>query len=288
MVSALSVYRKATEALLLQQIPLAQKEALALLSYTLKHNEDPSMLFARLSDLYLDDTQIQAYESAVTRRSRREPLEHITGSVLFFNRRFHVTRDTLIPRPETELLADYCLQLLPDEPLHVLDLCCGSGCLGITLALARPLWTVLLCDISFQALSVCKSNQTALNAKTEMAQMDLMHGLIHGFDLIVCNPPYLPLGMKPSLMPEVRDHEPELALYGGEDGLSLIEKILPMSADALNPSGHLMMEIGHDQADRIIRHVMQTMPHTFTVKALPDFSGISRFLHFQKGSVNGS
>lgn len=205
------------------------------------------------------DTFDRAYRSAIERRVQREPLAYITGFQEFWGLPFEVSPAVLIPRPETELIVEASLAWWSDRHarLRVADVCTGSGCLAVALALERPAALVVATDISGDALAVALHNAArhGVDRRIEFVEADLLTGISGHFDLIVSNPPYVPAGDAPSLAPEVRQHEPHVALFGGTDGLSVIEKLVRQAAACLAPSGRLFFEFGFGQADAVSRIV---------------------------------
>lgn len=205
----------------------------------------------------IDSPQHLAFAEMITRRCRREPVAYILGEREFWSQRFIVTPDVLIPRPETEFLVETALQAIQ---MHggvdlCLDLCCGSGVIGIILALETGC-QVIGTDISSEALSVCKKN-SALHGVADnvlVVQSDLASCVSpdNSFNLITANPPYVKCGViETELEPDVSAYEPRLALDGGEDGLDLIVRIAASIPILLKPGGDFFMEIGHDQGPRV-------------------------------------
>ncbi len=200
---------------------------------------------------HLTDPQLASYRAAVARRAQHEPIQYITGVQEFYGRRFQVTPAVLIPRPETEHLVEVVLALTP-APLRLLDVGTGSGILAITLALELSSASVIAVDISPAALALAKQNATALQAhgSIRFLHSDLLRAVAgERFDCIVSNPPYVPAGER--LAPEVGEYEPSLALYAGQDGLTVYRRLIPEAAAALMPGGHLLLEIGHGQRDAV-------------------------------------
>ncbi|HNY41253.1 MAG TPA: peptide chain release factor N(5)-glutamine methyltransferase [Bryobacteraceae bacterium] len=179
-------------------------------------------------------------------RLNGRPVQHILKSAEFYGRRFRVTPDVLIPRPETEHVVERALTLAPSAS-RVADVCTGSGILAVTLALElKPAFTAAT-DISAPALGVARSNAAALGANVGFVQCDLMDSLDAPLDLIVANPPYIPSATIETLDAEVRDHDPRIALDGGPDGLDLYRRLIPQALSHLAPGGWLVVEIGYDQ-----------------------------------------
>ncbi|HEY6825708.1 MAG TPA: peptide chain release factor N(5)-glutamine methyltransferase [Gemmatimonadaceae bacterium] len=196
------------------------------------------------------------YEAAIARRAARQPLPYITGEREFWGLSFEVTPDVLIPRPETELLVEAALELYPDKNAtpDVVDVCTGSGCVGVALAIERPLATVLATDISEAALTVARRNARRLGVEERIRFMrsDVLANVPGEFDLIVANPPYVRSVDRNGLQPEVRE-EPALALYSGQDGLDAIGRLVEEAPGHLRDGGHLVFEFGFGQEIEVER-----------------------------------
>lgn len=176
-------------------------------------------------------------------RLQGKPLQHITRRQEFYGREFEVSPAVLIPRPETEHVVEQALRAAPDAR-RVLDLCTGSGNLAVTLALELNAWAAAT-DISMEALEVARRNVRRHAARVDLVQCDLASAISARFDLIVANPPYIPLHEIPALQREVRDHEPHIALAGGETGVEYYRRIVPEAERLLKPGGWLIVEIGY-------------------------------------------
>jgi release factor glutamine methyltransferase len=195
-----------------------------------------------------------SYLPLVERRCRREPVAYILGEREFWGRAFEVGPDVLIPRPETELILEEALELFPTghAPGVIVDAGTGSGCLAVSLALEFEHAQVIATDISESAIAVARRNAARHGAgRIEFRAGDLLEPVIEPVDLIVSNPPYVASGDAPGMMPEIREHEPHVALFGGVDGLSLFGKLFPSAATRLRPGGRLIVEVGYDQDDRV-------------------------------------
>ena len=220
-------------------------------------------LDVRRLSLFLDSRrrlsaeQAAAFEAALRRREAREPIQHILGTAEFFGRVFRVNRHVLVPRPETELLAEWALQTLDEssrtEPA-VLDFGTGSGCLAITLALERKSAVVHAVDVSPEALAVAKANAASLGAGVAFHLGDGFTALPSGLllDGIVSNPPYIPSAEIAGLDPEVRDHDPLLALDGGADGLGFYRRLAVEAPGRLKDGGWLAVEFGDGQGGDLL------------------------------------
>lgn len=195
------------------------------------------------------------FEALVARRANREPAAYILGEREFWGLPFEVTRDVLIPRPETELIVEEALVAFGGgtPPATVIDVCTGSGCLAVTLAREFGGAEVIATDISQAALDVARRNAQRHHVAPRIAfrAADLFDGISARADLIVSNPPYVARRDEPALAPEVRDHEPHVALFAGDDGLEVYRRLLPMAQQRLTRNGRLVIEIGHHQADAV-------------------------------------
>lgn len=198
----------------------------------------------------MPDTQREALEAATARRCAHEPLQYITGMQWFYGYEFHVAPGVLIPRYDTEVLVEQILSAgRPFE--HILDLCTGSGCIAITLEKELRPEECIAVDLSGDALAIARENNRRLEASVTFLQGDLYEPVQKAgagkFDLIVSNPPYIPTAVCDTLMPEVRDYEPRLALDGDEDGLACFRRIIRDAGRYLKPDGMMFLEIGSDQ-----------------------------------------
>ena len=190
------------------------------------------------------------YEIAVQKRAEHIPLQYIIGEQEFMGLRFKVNSNVLIPRQDTETLVEQVLKIVKPG-MKVLDLCTGSGCVLISVLKNAPELTGMGSDISKTALLVAKENAKLHEVDAEWVRSDLFDNITETFDVIMANPPYIPTGEILSLMPEVRDFEPESALDGGADGLDFYRKIAGQVKDYLNPGGYVYMEIGYDQGEAV-------------------------------------
>jgi release factor glutamine methyltransferase len=225
----------------------------------------------------------ERYAHAVSRRARREPLQRILGWEKFRGVRVRLTDAVLVPRPETEALVEWALALLPPpgrRQLLAIDVGTGSGCIACALASERPDLDVIAVDVSPAAAAIARDNARALDlaARVRVVAADLFDGIRDlGADLIVSNPPYLPTALLPELPPEVRIHEPTLALDGGGDGLALIRRIVTTARRCLRPSGALLVETaGGDQAEAAAALLRAAGWDQVAVRA--DLVGIERFV----------
>lgn len=211
-----------------------------------------------------DPEGLRALERALTSRESRVPLQYLTGKAPFMGFTFMVDERVLIPRYDSESLAEACERYINkkihEEPegkdFRILDLCTGSGCIGISLARLCPGAKVTLSDISRDALDVAKENARRLGADVEIRCGSLFQPVPERYNLIVSNPPYIPTADIGTLMPEVRDHEPVRALDGKEDGLYFYRQIVREAPDHLEDGGRLFLEIGWDQGPALSEMLM--------------------------------
>lgn len=215
-------------------------------------------------DRPLEEKELADLRELLKKRGERIPLQHLLGEVDFYKRSFLCDERALIPRPETEELIEHILKLPLEDSVTILDLCCGSGVMGLTMkAELEEKASVMLSDLSPAALSLASENKQRLNLEVELVQSDLFHDIEETFDLIICNPPYIPEGE--DLEAEVL-HDPEIALFSGEDGLGLIRDIASQGRRHLNSGGYLALEIGHDQADRVTAILAENGYHDIRVE----------------------
>ena len=226
-------------------------------------------------DRPLEEADLVPLRETLKQRGDGVPLQHLLGSVWFHNREFRSDARALIPRPETEELAEWLLRQDFPADGRVLDMGCGSGVLGLTLAAERPGWSVTLADVSPDALALARENAEALGvSNVEWAEGDLFTTLDGGFDGIVANLPYVPESERPTLSREVL-HDPSLALFGGPDGLDVIRRFVPDAFARMRPGAWLALEIGHDQASQVA--ALLESSGFADVNVVTDLSGVDRF-----------
>ena len=222
---------------------------------------------------------IAAYDTLVARRASREPLPYIVGEQEFWALPFEVSPDVLIPRPETELIVEAVLELLPDagQTLAIADACTGCGCIAVALARERPAADVVATDISEAALVVARRNAAThgVAGRVRFIRTDLLDGVNGPFDIVTANPPYVAERDRAGLQPEVGDHEPAVALFGGNDGLRLIERITAQAAVRLRPGGYFIFEFGFGQ-DIEVEDMVAARPELALVDLKRDLQGIAR------------
>ena len=235
--------------------------------------------FLIAADESASSTFIAKYDAFIERRRKREPLAYITSTKEFWNSTFEVSPAVLVPRPETELIVEAALELFPDvgSALSIADVCTGSGCLAVALAEERAGATVTATDVSGDALDVARRNAAhhQVGGRVHFIQTDLLQRVEGTFDLIVANPPYVPIGDRALLQPEVRDYEPALALFAGDDGLSIVRRLVEESPAHLKTGGVLIFEFGFDQAS-IVRQLISRAEGLTMMGLKQDLQGIPR------------
>jgi release factor glutamine methyltransferase len=227
-------------------------------------------------DAELTPAQVDQYEKWLQRRAAYEPIQYILGEQEFYGLRFEVTRDVLIPRPETEHLVEALLARAPhDQPLRIADIGTGSGAIAVALAHSLPRAEVTAIDISEAALAVAQRNAEAhgVAARVRFLRSDLLSAVAgEQFDAVVSNPPYVAEVDWGTLEPQVVDYEPASALFAGPTGLDVYERLIPQAQTALKPGGWLLMEIGQGQRAALA----QLLSGWDDVNFIDDLQGIPR------------
>lgn len=246
-------------------------------------------------DLLLTPELIEAYDEAVTRRVAHEPFAYIVGEVNFHGYDFYV-ENCLIPRPETELVVDAAVEAArqiagEDRKLAVLDLCAGSGCIGISTALQLFSYEIetelTLADISEPALATAKRNLERYDLEGKIIVGDLFEAIEGTFDLIVSNPPYIRSAELPELIADVRDYEPAGALDGGEDGLEFYRRIAAQAEAYLKPTAALITEHGMGQRTALRNIFKPWRKRGWQEKTRDDYRGIDRVYGYIRDEVKG-
>ena len=252
-------------------IAVPRLTAEVLLAHALRH--DRAYLFAH-PEQELSDIEWLHYGRYLHARMQGKPTQYITGRQEFYGREFRVTPDVLIPRPETEHVVETALRLAPPAP-RILDVGCGSGILAVTLRLETGgrAWAT---DISAAAIRVAVQNAQKLAATVGFVNCDLMSAVAdRSMDLIVSNPPYVPLGDQAGLQAEVRDWEPHAALFAGPTGLEIYTRLIRDAERVLRPGGWLTVELGFHTHERVAAMLSDVWEAAETV---PDLAGIPRVL----------
>lgn len=239
-----------------------------------------------LSDIILHGEEavspqsMQCLRQVVMRRAKNEPLAYILGERYFMGLRFCVAPGVLIPRQETELLCEEALRIIKKDKLKtVLDMCTGSGCIGISLAHYAGV-EVTLADIDKAALALAEKNVTGLSVAAVCKHTDLFADITRVYDMIICNPPYITNKDYEGLTPDVQQYEPKRALWAGEDGLDFYRRIAVEAPTYLNKHGYLLLEIGYDQGESVPALLQQSGFDIEEVKK--DYASIDRIVIARK------
>jgi release factor glutamine methyltransferase len=233
----------------------------------------------RLRDPELSPDQVEAYGAWISARRQRRPVQRILGYAYFRNLKLYLNHETLIPRPETESVVDAALECVDGRGgrCRVLDLGTGSGAIALSIVQERPACTVYATDVSEIALEAARRNASEAQVEVEFLCTDLMVGLeeLEGsVDILVSNPPYIPGGRLPGLMPEVRDWDPVGALDGGPDGLVFYRRIFREAAGVLRPGADVVLEVGDGQAGEV---AALARGYGYEVRGTrPDLTGVPR------------
>ena len=250
-----NLYLDARQKLKAAGVEAAQLEARELVCFAAGKNREQ---FFRDMSLYASDEVEAKVADLKARRLAGEPVAYLIGEWEFYGLPLDISRDVLIPRADTEVLAEQAILAAraAGEGARVLDLCAGSGCVGLAVAANAPLCRVVLADVSEEALKICRQNirRNDLNARVTCVQTDARQvppAMLWDFDVIACNPPYIPTGDIDGLDASVRDYEPHLALDGGDDGLDFYRDIAEKWRTALRLGGVLLFEVGIGQASDV-------------------------------------
>ncbi|MDR2696828.1 MAG: peptide chain release factor N(5)-glutamine methyltransferase [Deltaproteobacteria bacterium] len=239
------------------------------------------------ADNALSPQEHAVFADLLGRRGLGEPVARILGEREFYGRVFAVTGATLVPRPETELLAELALKRLPAAELVLADLGAGTGCLGVSLCAERPAWKAVLADISAPALRVAADNAARHGVAGRILCVlgDFCAPLFQpaSLDCIVSNPPYVSEAAYQTLPPEVRDFDPRCALVPGESGLEHIRALALRAAEALRPGGLLLVEFGVDQG-RTVEAIFCAQPDWTEVRIHRDLAGLERCMEAQRAA----
>lgn len=246
----------------------------------------------------ISPSEAQRFLEMLARRAAGEPTQYITGTQEFWGLAFEVTPEVLIPRPETEHVVEVALHRLGPQAtyaerelaaagngLRILDVGTGSGCIAVALAKELPGARLFATDVSAAALAVARRNAArhGVLERTTFLETSLLTGSVGGYDLIVSNPPYIGRKEASTLMREVRDHEPELALYGGEEGYELTAGLIAEAAHCVATGGFLVLELGYNGLP-VLRSLFET-PAWANVAVTNDLSGIPRVIAAERTSV---
>ena len=259
----------------------AKRDAELLLLHLIQR--DKAFLMAHPDELLSPEGAVRYY-ALVERRLSGEPIQYITGEQEFYGLPFRVNRSVLIPRPETEFLVERALELAADfEQPHIVDVGTGSGAIAVALAANDKSASLTAIDISEAALNVAHINAelNKVAARIHFRKGDLLAGIAPAScALVVSNPPYIPEADRPTLAVEVREHEPQQALFAGDDGLSIYRRLIPEARTVLIESGWLLLEIGYGQAEAI--HALLAGAGFTAMEFVRDLQGIERVAVAQK------
>lgn len=267
--------REATDILQTSGISEPRREAASLLAFALQ--KDKTFLIAH-SEYKLSTEEENRFREFLQRRAKREPFQYITGNQEFYGLDFEVTRDVLIPRPETELIVENAIKFLPENSKFC-EVGIGSGCISVAILHNVETATAIGLDISENALIIAEKNAKRHKVfdRLQLKNSDVFEVLQNEkFDLIVSNPPYIPHQDFEVLQPEVRDFEPTNALTDGENGLSIIEQIINNAPDFLKSHGILLMEIGFNQSTEVKEMFSPRIWQS--IEILPDLQNIPRMV----------
>ena len=224
-------------------------------------------------DREVSEAEEEQYRKALEQRAVHVPLQHLLGYQDFMGLRFQVNEHVLIPRQDTEILVEEAMRYLHDG-MRILDLCTGSGCILLSLLHYSNDCEGTGVDISKEALQVAALNAELLGIKTDFLKSDLYEKVTGKFDLLVSNPPYIERKVIPTLMEEVREYDPYIALDGGEDGLDFYRRIIGGAQDYLKRGGQILMEIGSGQAQAVSELLREAGFKEIDV--CRDFAGLDR------------
>ncbi|WP_294551164.1 peptide chain release factor N(5)-glutamine methyltransferase [uncultured Pseudoflavonifractor sp.] len=280
-----NLYLDARQRLKAAGVEAAQLEARELVCFAAGKSREQ---FFRDMPLYASDEVEAKVAELMARRLAGEPVAYLIGEWEFYGLPLDISRDVLIPRADTEVLAEQAILAAraAGEGARVLDLCAGSGCVGLAVAANAPLCRVVLADVSEEALKICRQNirRNDLNARVTCVQADARQApsaKLWDFDVIACNPPYIPTGDIGGLDVSVRDYEPHLALDGGSDGLDFYRDIAEKWRTALRLGGVLLFEVGIGQASDV-EQILSRCGYE-DIETFQDTGGIWRVV---KGTAN--
>ena len=220
----------------------------------------------------------------MNRRIKKEPIQYIIGKCEFYGRSFIVNKDVFIPRAETETLINIVLSILGNIPgQNILDICTGSGSIAVTLAKELNKANISAIDISKKALEVAMINARRHKVDINFEQLDILTTTYnHKIDMLVCNPPYIPISEMGMLMEDIRLYEPEIALTDGNDGLLFYKRISKLAPIIVKPGGQIVLEVGLNQHPTLVKNIFGVKPFT-DLQIISDLNGDPRIL---KASIN--
>ena len=274
------VLKEARKKLIENKIEDASVIARVLLQFTLKLNRSDVIL---RQEQEIPEEKILEYETAITKIIEGIPMQYITKTCEFYGLNFYVNENVLIPQPDTEILVEEVIKIIEENRFNkVIDICSGSGCIGISIAKNVDLAQLTMLDIDRLALKVSKINSEKLlpNKKINYIESDMFEELEEEYDIIVSNPPYIETSTIKTLSKQVQN-EPISALDGGEDGLEFYKILIDESHKYLSDEGYLCMEIGYNQKEKVIELLEENGNYT-NIYAKQDLSGNDRIVVAQR------
>ncbi|MDE0314057.1 MAG: peptide chain release factor N(5)-glutamine methyltransferase [Candidatus Poribacteria bacterium] len=232
-------------------------------------------------DMPVFQGDLTVFRELIKKRIARTPISYLTNHKEFMSLDFYVDEKVLIPRPETEFIVETILKTKKDTQQRLLEIGTGSGVIAIALAVDKPEWEIIATDISKDALAVAEKNRDTHECTD---RIDLLHGDLFEpiktlqsprFNWIVSNPPYVMTNERDTLSPDIRDYEPHIALFAGEDGLSVIRRLIAEAPNYLHPEGKLIFEIGDKQAESV-KTLLDEQPAYQNYRFIKDYAGIER------------
>ncbi len=262
-------------------------DSLILLCYVLDITKEKYIL---IKDNEISKKDSERYFKLIEKRSKNYPVKYITGKCEFMGIDFKVCDGVLIPRPETEILAEKAISLFDEyESIKVCDICCGSGCIGLSVISFLKNALLTSYDISDIAVNITTENSSLLGLKkrTQVFKKDILkEESDEAFNLIVSNPPYISTDEYNSLMPDVKLYEPELALHSPADPLKFYKRIVSCYTKNLKKDGYIFFEVGYNQADDV-KYIIDSSCNYSHAEILKDYSGIKRIVYARKLFTNG-
>lgn len=269
------ILKKATNEFKTAKIENADIDAWYLLSAVTNMSRTDYFLH---SEDQMPENQALQYQDYISRRLTHEPMQYIIGEQEFMGLNFFVNENVLIPRQDTEILVELAMSYSKDK--NVLDVCTGSGCIAISLAKLSKAKSVTAIDISEKALAVASENVTRNCVNVQLLQSDMFTNVTDKYDVIVSNPPYIPTDVIKTLMPEVKEHEPLLALDGTEDGLKFYRILAEQAMNYLTENGMVFFEIGCEQAESVCELLKEN--GYYNIKVTKDYAGLNRVVSAQR------
>jgi len=277
------ILNESTKVLETAEIPSARLDAEVLLAFYLGCER---LDFFKNPEMVLDKQQIAGYRDFIARRLRWEPVAYMTGRKAFWTFSLEVSRDVLIPRPDTEIIVEETLDIcrkINASKIKILDIGTGSGAIALALAKEVPNGKITATDISASALALARKNAHSLDLdnKIDFQQGDLFGAVEGVFDIIVSNPPYIAQEEYKELPSSVRDYEPRIALLAGKNGLEIYEKLINQAPDYLKKKGWLLLEIGAKQ-EQSVRGLMDESGFYDSIAMRRDYAGFPRVVRARR------